>query len=171
MALWHGYFAKSGSPALKISIAGPLSQPTEFEGILDTGFTGFISMPMIQAFPLGLVLKGTTTVVLADGSQSVNLTALGQVTIEGHSETGLILLEPSSNEILLGMGFLRLFKRTLFVSANSVLLADDSELKKAAESIQAKSVSVREPQQQQLAEVAKQEAATPTKRPAGQRPA
>jgi predicted aspartyl protease len=58
--LWTGYFDKSGSPAIKVMIHGPFAKPVEFDAILDTGFTGFIAMPLLKALPLGLMLYGTT---------------------------------------------------------------------------------------------------------------
>ncbi len=108
MPPWTGFLDNTGSPSLKLSIGGPfptLSQ--EFDAVIDTGFTGFISMPLIRAFPLGLILFGTTTVTLADGQRSFKLTALGTATIEGESKNGVIILEPASNDILIGMDFLR----------------------------------------------------------------
>jgi len=88
-------------------------------------------MPLVQAIAVGLILHGTTTISLADGSTSYRLTARGMVNIEGESNVGVVILEPSSNELLLGMAFLRQFKRALFVSEFGVMLTDEEELKKA----------------------------------------
>ncbi len=82
-------------------------------------------MPMIQAFPLGLILEGTTSVFLADGSTTYNLVAGGKVTIDGTSKIGSVLLDTGSNEVLVGMDFLRQFKKSLYVSTACVLLMDE----------------------------------------------
>lgn len=124
--LWTGFFDKSGSPAIKIKISGPLNEGAEFDAILDTGFTGFISMPLIRAFPLGLLLYGTTSIELAAGSQSVKLTARGMAHVEGDKEVGVVILEPSSNDVLVGMAFLRIFKKALFVTEKVVVLIDET---------------------------------------------
>lgn len=126
VAVWTGFFDKSGSPALKIKISGPFGQGVEFDAILDTGFTGFISMPLIRALPLGLMLYGTTSVELADGSKATKLTAKGYAEVEGETKVGVVILEPSSNDLLLGMAFLRLFERAVFVTQSTVLLVDES---------------------------------------------
>jgi predicted aspartyl protease len=124
--VWIGFFDKSGSPALKIRVSGPFGSGVEFDAILDTGFTGFISMPLIRALPLGLMLYGTTSVELADGSKATKLTAKGMAIVEGESRVGVVILEPSSNDLLLGMAFLRLFQRALFVTQDTILLVDES---------------------------------------------
>jgi predicted aspartyl protease len=124
--LWTGYFDKSGSPALKVKISGPFAQPVEFDAILDTGFTGFICMPLIRALPLGLMLYGTTSVELADGSTSMKLTAKGEAEVEGESKVGVVILEPTANDVLLGMAFLRSFEKALFVTQKLVYLFDES---------------------------------------------
>ncbi len=131
--VWTGYFSKSGSPALKVKVKGPFGQGVEFEGVLDTGFTGFISMPLLSALPLGLILYGTVSVELADGSKSVKLTARGMAEMEGESEVGVVVLEPNSSEVLIGMAFLRLFKRALLLSQNKVYLVDESQTPETAE--------------------------------------
>ncbi len=50
-----GSFEK-GCPTIKVHIGGalPSISPVEFSAIVDTGFSGFIAMPLIQAFPPGV---------------------------------------------------------------------------------------------------------------------
>jgi len=124
MPAWTGSFGKSGSPSLRITIAGVFRDSRqEFDAVLDTGFTGFIAMPLIQAFPLGLILFGTTTVVLADGSTSYRLTAFCTASVGEHEEPGVVILEPVSTQVLIGMDFLKRFKKGLVVSPGLGLVA------------------------------------------------
>ena len=67
-------------------------------------------MPMVKAFPLALVLFGTITLTLADGSTSYRLTAFGSITLGNVKEFGIIVLEPSFDQLLLGTDFLKKFK-------------------------------------------------------------
>ena len=84
-------------------------------------------MPIVRAFPLALVLFGTMSLTLADGSTISRITAFGRVTFGADSKFGIIVLEPSSDELLVGLDFLSKFKKTLIVSpgTNTVELADD----------------------------------------------
>lgn len=132
MQTWTGYFGKSGSPVLNIKVSGPFTQGKDYEAILDTGFTGFLSMPLVQAISLGLILHGTTAISLADGSICYRLTARGMVKIGEESEVGVVILEPNSSEVLLGMAFLRLFKKAVLVSELGVALTPEQELAKIA---------------------------------------
>ena len=67
MLIQTGYFDKIGNPCLKFHLAGVHHDipGLEFEAVIDTGFTGFLVLPMVQAFPLGLPLHGTTSATLA----------------------------------------------------------------------------------------------------------
>ena len=100
MAEWTGSFGSSGSPELKVKISGMVGDGVEFTAIIDTGFTGFLSMPLVAAFPLGLLLFGTMNLVLADGSTSFRLTAYGSISVEAEKKSGIIVLEPASGEVL-----------------------------------------------------------------------
>jgi predicted aspartyl protease len=115
MADWIGYLDSSGTPRIKITIKGPVHDGQEFDAVIDTGFTGFLSIPLLKAFPLGLLLHGTTSVVLADGSTQSKLTALAIIKVDNESVAGVSILELGSSDVLVGMDFLRLFKRVLFV--------------------------------------------------------
>ena len=131
MLVASGSLDKIGNPCLKVRIAGVYSKgASEFDAIIDTGFSGFISMPLVQAFPLGLPLHGTTTVTLADGQDQVKLLAGAKVSVGNKTkeEFGLVILEETSTDILIGMDFLRTFKLALFASQSAIGVLDEDAL-------------------------------------------
>jgi predicted aspartyl protease len=96
--------------------------------MVDTGFSGFLSLPILKAFPLGLILQGTMGITLADGSTHARLTARGQVSFDGKKQIGLILLEWQNTDILVGMDFLTKFgKRMILCAVNRTVEIVDSE--------------------------------------------
>lgn len=98
MGLKTGYLDKNGHPNVRIKIWGMAEQfAQEFEAMIDTGFTGFLSMPLTAAFPLAITLFGTTSYTLADGSISPKLLGYGTVELEGEKAAGSIVLEPNSS--------------------------------------------------------------------------
>ena len=81
-----------------------------------------MQLPLAHAFELGLPLEGTTSVTLADGSMDARLTAQAQATFVEESVVGIVIIEFDSPEILIGMDFLRRFRRGLVVSRHGVRL-------------------------------------------------
>jgi predicted aspartyl protease len=77
--------------------------------MMDTGFSGFLLLPLLDAFPIGLILQGTMSITLADGSNQTKLTWLGTIHFDGRMQTGLVIIEWRSTEVLVGMDFLRKF--------------------------------------------------------------
>jgi predicted aspartyl protease len=127
MTLKIGYLDASGHPHVKVRIWGiaePFAQ--EFEAMIDTGFTGFLSMPITAAFPLGITLFGTTSYMLADGSTSPKLLGWGTVALGEERAVGTIVLESKSTGLLLGMEFLKKLKKALLVSSKGVVLVDET---------------------------------------------
>jgi predicted aspartyl protease len=106
MARWTGFFNSSGSPGAKNLLCGAAKQASkEFEAIVDTGFTGFLAMSMVEAFPLGLILTGCSKTILADGSATNDLTALGTVVVGNEERVGIILLSTAAGAILAAWSF------------------------------------------------------------------
>jgi predicted aspartyl protease len=134
-----GYLNSAGHPVIRIGVYGvhpDLKQ--EFEVMIDTGFTGFLLMPIMSAFSLGLTLVGTGSYTLADNSTSAKLLALGNITIGNEDPvSGIFVLEPNQCSPLLGMDFLRKAERCLTVSVNGVALIDESLVQKFLETVAA----------------------------------
>lgn len=86
-----GSFNNSGSPVIEIGVSGPVTKPTKFTAMVNTGFSGFLLLPILEAFPVGLILRGTIPITLADGSTQTKLTCLGEVHFDGKSQVGLII--------------------------------------------------------------------------------
>ena len=58
-----GSLNANATPILNISVYGISSQyAKDFEAIIDTGSTNFLSMPLFEALRLGLILFGTTNI-------------------------------------------------------------------------------------------------------------
>jgi predicted aspartyl protease len=125
MTFKTGYLDASGHPHVKVRIWGIAEQfAQEFEAMIDTGFTGFLSMPITAAFPLGITLFGTTSYMLADGSISPKLLGWGTVAMGDERALGTIVLESKSNGLLLGMEFLKKLNKALLVGSRGVVLVD-----------------------------------------------
>ena len=127
-----GYLDDNGHPRVSIRVTG--THPTAFaevDAMIDTGFTGFLMLPLAQALPLGLALYGTGDYILADGSPVSCFLAEGTVEIRqsppasGVTEplTGAIVL--GGDGALLGMEFIRSLGMWLVIGPE-VMLADES---------------------------------------------
>jgi len=130
MAFGTGHFDSRGNACLKLHLCGVAHEEpgVEFEGIIDTGFTGFIQLPIQHAFSLKLPLEGTAQYTLADGSQTVCLTALARTTCAGKKEVGVVTLAMGSQDILIGMEFLRRLRFGLMIFKSAVTLIDEVEV-------------------------------------------
>lgn len=90
--------------------------------MVDTGFSGFLLLPILNAFPIGLLLQGTMPITLADGSTQTKLTCLGSLHFDGAQEVGIIIIEWQNTDVLVGMEFLRRFKKQLRVDPTNNLI-------------------------------------------------
>jgi len=122
-----GSFDASGSPVITIRVIGPDGLYKDYQATIDTGFTGFIAMNVNELVPLHLQTEGATEVTLADGSAVYNLLALGSVTVGGKTESGSILLDDNSGDVLVGLDFLRAFNLALIITSAMVILYDKDE--------------------------------------------
>ena len=121
-----GYLDANGDAYLEVEVANPLGWKSKLNCLIDTGFTGFLSIPILEAFPIGLLLVGIIPVTHADGSVRNKLMCLGSAGKGDETQEGVILIEEGSKQALLGMEFLRQFKKRLVLDpvAGTVELQD-----------------------------------------------
>jgi predicted aspartyl protease len=131
MATEIGSTDSSGCPVIKIKISGAYLQlAADFEVTVDTGFTGFMSIPIMTALPLGMALIGTTSVQFADGTTATRYTAIASAFLGTEMQVGIVILEPSSTGILVGMEFLQKFQKSVLMHRGVLFLIDQAELDK-----------------------------------------
>lgn len=107
---------KNGQPSIEIEVQGT-AKPKIIEAIVDSGFNGYLKLPYKVAFPLGLVLDGTQTSTIADGSSAPHLVCSGKVCIDGTCVDATIDVSPSEI-ILLGTALLAKLKKSFFLDAH-----------------------------------------------------
>ena len=56
---------------VRLTVQGPLGASREIEALIDTGFTGFLTLPPALVTELGLVYRDRGRAMLADGSEAL----------------------------------------------------------------------------------------------------
>lgn len=128
MKIWNGHFDKKHNPCIRIQVAGDTGRSIEIEAVIDTGFSGFLLVPVYLALPLGLAYVATSKVNLADGSDRPMLLGMAEVTFQETKKMGLVHLPGPSTDALVGLDFLRQFGLALYVSSSLVGLVDEQDL-------------------------------------------
>ncbi|MCY4051731.1 MAG: hypothetical protein OXF60_09620 [Gammaproteobacteria bacterium] len=133
MSAWKGEFNKQHSPCLEFVIVGKNGNEFTFNGIIDTGFTGFIQIPLNDAGPMGLA-NGQghfTKSTIANGSKQLVWLIENIVRVQDEKVSGLchIPLTKNNSPVLIGVDFLRRFNRVLLVSKKGILLVKEENLK------------------------------------------
>ena len=65
----EGVVNSAYEPVVTLAVHGPSGQTSEIEAVIDTGFSGFLTVTPALAAELGLALEGTSRGTLADGSE------------------------------------------------------------------------------------------------------
>jgi predicted aspartyl protease len=126
MADWIGSFDADGSPRITLIATVQGTKPVTCEALLDTCFTGFLSIPISLLQGIPVIAEDMKMLKLADGSRIVRLQSVAEVTIENTTIKDNAYLDPEGDEVLLGMTFLELARRALLVfpEKKQVLLMD-----------------------------------------------
>lgn len=99
-----GVILDTGTPAIELKIRGSREELT-LEGILDTGFNGFLCLPISLAVPLGLELIDVITSELADGTIVEDARVCASQAAWDGALMHMRLLLTTSADLLLGTDF------------------------------------------------------------------
>ena len=126
-----GGIGEDGSPYVDIFLYGVYEDRPglPLRGVVDTGFTGFLQINFLEACKIKLPLEGIGSSHLADGSVVRSIQAIGHVSLSNDPEAttvpGIVELSEESEEVLIGMEFLRAFEKGLKVFSDRVFLVPD----------------------------------------------
>lgn len=102
-------------PVIEIEVKGVTGISKKINALVDSGFNGYLQIPFVEAFPLGLVLAGVQSNSLADGSTTSHLVCQGQVCIEGRCVNTTIDIQ-RANIVLLGTKLLKELDKTFILN-------------------------------------------------------
>ena len=100
----RGYVDEYGRCWIDVTVIGARQEIT-VRANLDTGFDGWVCLPIRLAIQLGLELCGFQTVELADGTEKEELVFAGEVTFGDRREEVDVTLT-SAQDALVGIGLL-----------------------------------------------------------------
>ncbi len=86
---------------IPLSLQGQTDQAQQVEAVIDTGFTGFLTLPPSLVAEWGLVFKGTSEGTLADGSR-VSFDAY-DATVLWEGSPRVVLVDEADTTPLVGM--------------------------------------------------------------------
>ncbi len=104
---------------IRLVVIGPSGQQQEIEAIIDTGFTGFLTLPAVLIAALGLPWLCRQPGILADGSVDVFDVYTATVLWDGQSRT--VEVEAADAEPLVGMSLLDHYSLRIDVLAGGVV--------------------------------------------------
>lgn len=89
---------------VRLVIVGSRGQEREIEAVLDTGYTGSLTLPSAMVSDLDLPFRGRGSAVLGDGSESEF--DIHGATIAWAGQRRLVAIDVAETDPLLGMGLL-----------------------------------------------------------------
>jgi predicted aspartyl protease len=126
MPTLRGSLDSGHCPTIAIAVSAS-DRPSEFfDALIDTGFTGFVQLPVRRARELGLAPRAASEIQYADGRIDTILLSWARVVLGIDAQEGFVHLQRGSNEVIVGVEFLRAFRKTFILSITPglVLLVD-----------------------------------------------
>lgn len=106
--MMSGYVNTNREAIIQIAIAGDNKKLKSVRAIIDTGFTGDLTLPRNVVDELGFTLRGFQRVILGDGSLQYFEMFVGSVIWDG--QVRQIEINAAETDSLVGMGLLENYK-------------------------------------------------------------
>jgi clan AA aspartic protease len=88
----------------RLLVRGPDGQEQEIDAVIDTGFNGFLTLPLSIVAAFGLPLLGRGRAILANGSEE--LFNIHEVTVIWDGEPRVVDTDAADTDALVGMSML-----------------------------------------------------------------
>ena len=96
---------------IRLTVSGPRGQEQEIDAVVDTGFTGFLTLPPSLITTLGLPFRRRGRAVLADGSESLFDIYEAKVLWDGQPRR--VAIDAVDTDSLVGMALMHGYELTL----------------------------------------------------------
>ena len=127
MASIRGVFDNDHTPLVPIAVASTSGPSLFVDAVIDTGFSGFVQIPAAVAHELGLSPRITTETQYPDGRVATVPLAWGRITLGSETSEGFIHIQRGSDETIVGIEFLTVFRKILVLSVvDAIVLLIDS---------------------------------------------
>jgi len=104
---------------IRLVVVGPHGQQQDIEAIIDTGFTGFLTLPSALTAALGLSWLSRQPGILADGSVDIFDVYAATVMWDGRSR--VVEVEAADTEPLVGMSLLTRYSLRIDVLSGGIV--------------------------------------------------
>ena len=108
-----GVVTSNREAVIRVLVRGAHGQADQVEGVIDTGFTGFLTLPTGLIATLAPSFAGTTRAVLADGSE-VSMDVFDTTVLWDNQERDIVV-HAAEGAPLVGMALLSGYRVTLDV--------------------------------------------------------
>ena len=106
--MMSGYVNDSREAILQIALVGDSKRLKSVRAIIDTGFTGDLTVPKSVIDELGFTIRGFQKVILADGSRQYFEMCVGSIIWNG--QVRQVEINAAETDSLVGMGLLENYK-------------------------------------------------------------
>jgi hypothetical protein len=124
----------SGHPYIEVLVSTDQKTSQKLEALVDTGFSGFLSVPVMTASLLGLKAHTTARYTLANGKLSDPIPlAYGFACLDSEDEKfvqGLFCLSENASAVV-GVDFLLRCGKVMMLSPRGVVMVDEAQFVKA----------------------------------------
>lgn len=117
-----GFVTFDREAVMGMAVRGPRAQEARVEAIIDTGFNGFLTLPVRLIADLALPFAGTTRVALGDGSE-VRMDIFEAIVLWDSEERSVVVLV-AEGSALIGMSMLSGYRVALEVEDGGVVIIE-----------------------------------------------